>query len=148
MRGYSTMSDKERQQIIKQHAQVYDGYSTGNVPSNMAPLTVYDFAKDKGGITVDSMGNVKEYKNHGINEIAAKNLHYDEIDEPFNFVSGGPADPFREDYDFEESDFEPLEEDDVEKWKDTENPEVESIEESVVSINKTLDMFKRFKKYN
>lgn len=140
MRGYSTMSDEERQQIIKQHAQVYDGYSTGNVPSNMTPLTVYDFAKDKGGITVDSMGNVKEYKNHRINETAAKNLHYDEIDEPYNFVSGGPADPFRESYEdeFEEVDYEEFDE-------EVEEDKIDGITESV---NKSLDMFKRFKKYN
>lgn len=42
MRGYSKMSDEERQSIIKQHSTVYDGYATGNVQSNMTPLTVYD----------------------------------------------------------------------------------------------------------
>jgi len=134
------MSDEERQQIIKQHAQVYDGYSTGNVPSNMTPLTVYDFAKDKGGITVDSMGNVKEYKNHRINEIAAKNLHYDEIDEPFNFVSGGPADPFREgdEDEFDEVDYDEFDE-------EVDEDKLDGLTESV---NKSLEMFKKFKKYN
>ena len=62
------MTDKERQSIIQQHSTVYDGYATGNVQSNMTPLTVYDATKDKGGITVDNKGNVKTYQNHKINE--------------------------------------------------------------------------------
>ena len=37
MRGYSIISDEERQAIIKQHESVYDGDAVGNVPSNMYP---------------------------------------------------------------------------------------------------------------
>jgi len=135
------MSDDERQQIKQQHSKVYDGYAIGNVPSNMTPLTVYDAAQDKDGITVSSNGDVKTYRNHNINETAAKNFHYDEIDEPYNFKSKGPMDPFREEY-------EEIEEDDVDQWKDVENPEVEGVEDIAEEINKTLDMFKRFKKFN
>lgn len=141
MRGFSMMSDDERQQIKQQHSKVYDGYAIGNVPSNMTPLTVYDAAQDKDGITVSSNGDVKTYRNHNINETAAKNFHYDEIDEPYNFKSKGPMDPFREEY-------EEIEEDDVDQWKDVENPEVEGVEDIAEEINKTLDMFKRFKKFN
>ena len=92
MRGFSMMSDEERQQIRQQHSQVYDGYSVGNVPTNMTPLTVYDAAQDKLGVTVTANGEVKEYMNHKINEIAAKNLHYDEIDPAYEFDSNGPGD--------------------------------------------------------
>lgn len=141
MRGFSMMSDDERQQIKQQHSKVYDGYAIGNVPSNMTPLTVYDAAQDKDGITVSSNGDVKTYRNHNINETAAKNFHYDEIDEPYNFKSKGPMDPFREEY-------EEIEEDDIDQWKDVENPEVEGVEDIAEEINKTLDMFKRFKKFN
>ena len=144
MRGYSTMTDKERESIIKQHNQVYDGYAVGNVPSNMTPLTVYDAARDKGGITVTNLGDVRQYTNHNVNETAAKNFHYDEIDEPYNLKSGGPMDPFREEYD----EFEEIDEDDVDKWKDVENPEIEGVEDITEEINKSLDMFKRFKKFN
>jgi hypothetical protein len=90
MRGYSKMSDEDRQSILKQHATVYDGYATGNVQSNMTPLTVYDATKDKDGITVDNKGNVKHYTNNKINEIAAKPLNYDEIEPAYDFESGGP----------------------------------------------------------
>lgn len=68
MRGFSKMSDNERQQIKQQHSKVYDGYAIGNVPSNMTPLTVYDAAKDHAGITVDNQGNVKDYTNFNINK--------------------------------------------------------------------------------
>jgi len=138
------MTDKERESIIKQHNQVYDGYAVGNVPSNMSPLTVYDAARDKGGITVTNLGDVRQYTNHNVNETAAKNFHYDEIDEPYNFKSGGPMDPFREEYD----EFEEIDEDDVDKWKDVKNPEIEGVEDITEEINKSLDMFKRFKKFN
>jgi hypothetical protein len=98
MRGFSKMSDDERQQIKQQHSKVYDGYAIGNVPSNMTPLTVYDAAQDKVGITVTNQGEVKQYTNHNVNETAAKYFHYDEIDEPYSFKSKGPMDPFREEY--------------------------------------------------
>lgn len=141
MRGFSKMSDNERQQIKQQHSKVYDGYAIGNVPSNMTPLTVYDAAQDKVGITVTNQGEVKQYTNHNVNETAAKNFHYDEIDEPYSFKSKGPMDPFREEY-------EEVDEDDVVNWDDVENADVEGVEDIAEQVNKSLDMFKRFKNFN
>lgn len=92
MRGFSMMSDEERNRIKQLHSKPYDGYAVGNVPTNMTPLTVYDPAQDKLGVTVTSNGDVKPYQNHRINEIAAKNLHYDEIDSAYEFDSNGPGD--------------------------------------------------------
>jgi hypothetical protein len=170
MRGYSTMSDEERQQIIKQHAQVYDGYAIGNVPSNMTPLTVYDAARDKEGVTVNSFGDVKHYTNHKINEIAAKNLHYDEIDPAYEFDSGGPGDPnlgynvynqtkpaynfnskgpvdvFEDDFVYNPKD--PGCVDDEDEEENVEDLEDLGDDELNENVHKTLDMFKRFKKYN
>jgi len=68
MRGFSIISNEERQSILSQHQTVYDGYAVGNVQGNMYPLTVGDYAQDKGGITVNSKGEVMNYKNHNINE--------------------------------------------------------------------------------
>jgi len=68
MRGFSIMSDEEKQSILSQHQTVYDGYAVGNVQGNMYPLTVGDYAQDKGGVTVNSKGEVSTYKNHNINE--------------------------------------------------------------------------------
>jgi len=65
------MSDDERQQIKQQHSKVYDGYAIGNVPSNMTPLTVYDAAQDKVGITVTNQGEVKQYTNHSLDVLAS-----------------------------------------------------------------------------
>ena len=167
MRGYSIMSDEERQSILKQHSTVYDGYATGNVTSNMTPLTVYDDAGDKGGVTVDNSGNVKTYRNHNVNEsvneITAKPLNYDEIDPayefdsdgpqqsmtqmgmgkaPYDFVSKGPSDVYEDEMEEEyvDSEFDELlsDDEDLQQQRD-------QIEESV---NKSLDMFKRFKSFN
>ena len=155
------MSDEDRQSILKQHATVYDGYATGNVQSNMTPLTVYDAARDKEGVTVDSNGNVKTYRNHNINEITAKPLNYDEIDpayefdsdgpqqsmtqmgmgkRPYEFVSKGPSDVYEDEDYFEDADFDALLNDD----EDLQHKR-EQIEENV---NKSLDMFRRFKGFN
>ena len=166
------MSDEERQQIKQQHSKLYDGYAVGNVPSNMTPLTVYDAAQDKEGITVTANGEVKTYRNHNINEIAAKNLHYDEIDaaydfdshgpqqsmvqpskgsKPYEFDSHGPTDPFGGGYSEETTSYEEPRDEynfvdllDMEEYLDDD----EKISKVNESINKTLEVFKKFKKYN
>ena len=160
MRGYSTMSDEDRQSIIKQHSTVYDGYATGNVSSNMTPLTVYDAVGDKEGITVDNLGNVKTYRNHHVNEITANPGNYDDIDppyefdsdgpqqsmvqiskgeKPYDFVSKGPTDVYEYEDDFEDKSFEDLLDD--ESVLDQEETQLSE------SVNKSLDMFRRFKKF-
>ncbi len=68
MRNYMTISDEERNSILQNHSSFYNGYATGNVPSNLQPLTVDNSIKDDGGITVDNQGNVKTYRNHKVNE--------------------------------------------------------------------------------
>ena len=161
MRGFSKMSDNERQQIKQQHSKVYDGYATGNVPSNMTPLTVYDAAGDKEGITVDNLGNVKTYRNHNVNEITAKPGNYDSIDHayefesdgpqqsmtqmgmgkaPYDFVSKGPSDVYEDEELYGDVEFDDL----LDKERELDGEE-DQIEESV---NKSLDMFRRFNKYN
>ena len=161
MRGYSTMSDEDRQSILKQHSTVYDGYATGNVSSNVTPLTVYDAAGDKEGITVDNLGNVKTYRNHNVNEITAKPGNYDSIDQayefesdgpqqsmtqmgmgkaPYDFVSKGPSDVYEDEELYGDVEFDDLLNNEYEL-----DGEEDQIEESV---NKSLDMFRRFNKYN
>jgi hypothetical protein len=62
-------SDSEKENILKQHQTQYDGYATLNkTQSNMSPLTVQDFAKDKLGMTVGNNGKVQGFSNVGINE--------------------------------------------------------------------------------
>jgi hypothetical protein len=155
MRGYSIMSDQERQDILKKHQELYNGYSVGNVPTNMTPLTVYDPAGDKEGITVTSKGDVKPYTNHNINEIAAKNLHYDEIDPAYEFDSDGPAlgmavqNPGNKSSQFVSKGPMDVYEEDEEGFVELDSIDTEEDVETVKeSINKSLDMFKRFKKFN
>ena len=155
------MSDEDRQSILKQHSTVYDGYATGNVSSNMTPLTVYDAAGDKEGITVDNLGNVKTYRNYNVNEITAKPGNYDSIDQayefesdgpqqsmtqmgmgkaPYDFVSKGPSDVYEDKVLYGDVEFDDL----LDKERELDGEE-DQIEESV---NKSLDMFRRFNKYN
>ena len=62
------MTNEERNNILDQHKELYNGYATNNVTSNMTPLYTQDFANDKGGITVNNKGVVTQYKNVSINE--------------------------------------------------------------------------------
>ena len=161
------MTDKERQSILKQHSTVYDGYATGNVQSNMTPLTVYDATKDKGGITVDNKGNVKQYTNNRINEITAKPGNYDEIEpayefesdgpqqsmtqmgmgkRPYEFVSDGPTDVYEDEDEIEEEDM--YEDPNFQELLDKDE-EIQSKRDDIAeNVFKSLDMFKRFKKFN
>ena len=69
------LSDSEKEDILKQHRTLYDGYRTlqPNV-SNEQPLYVQDFAKDKVGAVLNNKGTVKPYTNVGINEQVQKEV--------------------------------------------------------------------------
>jgi hypothetical protein len=63
------MSKEDRDNILDQHKELYNGYVMQNqTNSNQQPLYVQDFANDKNGINLDINGNVKTYRNFGINE--------------------------------------------------------------------------------
>ena len=65
----SNLSNHEKEDILKQHRTLYDGYRTLQPHvNNQQPLYVQDFAKDKDGIVVNNKGVVKPYTNFGINE--------------------------------------------------------------------------------
>jgi len=67
-----TISDEEKNSILQNHSAFYNGYATGNVPSNLQPLRVDNSIKDFDGVTVDNQGNVKTYTNHNVNETEVK----------------------------------------------------------------------------
>ena len=74
---------EERENILDQHKNVYDGYVTNYAKPNEQPLFVQDFANDKNGITVNNKGEVSVYKNMGINEI---------MELPFDMIGDGDDD--------------------------------------------------------
>jgi hypothetical protein len=90
-------SDSEKQNILSQHNTPYDGYATlaGN-PSNITPLTVQDFAKDKQGMTVGNNGKVQGFSNVGINEqMYGQELDVEQDLDPkagFDYVQGSSND--------------------------------------------------------
>lgn len=94
MRGYSMISDEERAQILNTHRSFYDGYATGNVPSNQTPLTVEDLAQDKNGLQVSNTGDVKVYDNnlHEQAVIDAPDMDVSDVEPAYDFVSDGPED--------------------------------------------------------
>lgn len=64
------MTNEERNNILDQHKEVYDGFVTSYVqPEKNQPLYVQDLANDKQGLTVSNKGVVTGYKNMNINEM-------------------------------------------------------------------------------
>ena len=94
MRGFSKMSDNERQQIKQQHSKVYDGYATGNVSSNMTPLTVYDAAGDKEGVKIlDACEKYKAHLEKGLNARILEGLTDEQriLTEDLNLLTAKPV---------------------------------------------------------
>ena len=52
------MTNEEKNNILDQHKEVYDGYVTQYAQSNEQPLYTQDFANDKQGLTVNNKGVV------------------------------------------------------------------------------------------
>ena len=123
MRAYftSNVTPEERNTILDKHKEVYNGYCTHNITAPTQPLYVQDLANDKGGITVTNKGDVKKYTNVRINE--------EELNK-YKFI---PSDD-------EETEFDFFDIDDV-----SDEEKKEYVKESV---EKSLDMFKRFKNFN
>lgn len=88
------MTNEERNNILDQHKEVYDGYVTQYAQPGQQPLYVQDYANDKGGITVSNKGNVTSYKNVNINEMHADGKStglFSDEEEEYNegYVSAG-----------------------------------------------------------
>jgi len=172
------MSQAERNNILDQHKQVYDGFVTNfGQQINQQPLYVQDFANDKAGLTVNNKGEVKTYTNMRINESDAFTGAKYLPDVTFDF--GGPDDEFESEYvgfdgrdrigdspsdmshgtfgddpeglsyELELGDMFPEEETFTEfDISDLDSDvDVEEIEPLQEQLNKTLDMFKRFKNF-
>jgi len=155
---FFNVSNEDKQNILNQHKEVYDGYVTEYIKPNSEPLYVQDFANDKDGITVSNKGEVMTYKNMNINEMKHDGkdtgLFSDEaeMDEQLDMIGDGPMDLEHGTVDDVEKkewedEFGPMGfEDDIFDELDLDDDEGKDF--VVLSINESLDMFKRFKKYN
>jgi hypothetical protein len=66
------MTNEERNNILDQHKEIYDGYVTSySQPAKEQPLYTQSYANDKGGINVNNRGEVTTYSNMNINEMHA-----------------------------------------------------------------------------
>jgi len=150
---FFNLTREEKENILDKHKNVYDGFTTQYVKPNQQPLFVQDFANDKKGITVNNRGEVGNYKNVGINEDVMSgaeleptvNIENQELDEFLDMIGDGPTDlPHGTvDVDSEET-FDDVEDEDIIMFDIEDEDLLEPIKESV---NKSLDMFRRFKNY-
>lgn len=171
------MSQAEKNNILDQHKKVYDGFvTTYGQQINQQPLYVQDFANDKEGLTVSNKGVVKTYTNVNINEAdAMTGAKYlpditfdfggpdDEFEKEYDGFSGldmiGDSDSDMEHGTFDDEDEEVtyelhFDDKDVEpKFEKIsilgfdEELEEEMVEPLQEQVNKTLEMFRKFKNY-
>lgn len=172
---FFNITKEERENILDKHKEVYDGYVTQYVKPEVQELYVQDLANDKEGITVNNRGEVGVYRNMNINEMKHDGKdtglfsNEAEIDEQLDMIGDGPMDLENGTVDLEDEDFTSDYED---GWEgdpydymenggffddidlDDEDFEELGIEDAiekdtiVLNISESLDMFKRFTKYN
>lgn len=166
------MNKEEKDNILDQHKSIYDGFKTNYGMNKEQPLYVQDYANDKGGITVNNQGNVDTYKHMNINEsdafTGAKYLpdvsfdfggpdenmeEYVSIGERKDMIGDGDDDlehgTFGDDFEDEIIDLEDvLEPMDDEEFSFSDLEIDEELQEPLKEqLDKTLEMFKRFKNY-
>jgi hypothetical protein len=200
------MTNEEKNNILDQHKEIYDGYVTNYSQTNQQPLYTQDYANDKEGINVNNKGEVSSYKNMNINEMHADGKstglfsdeeneqfipygganapeesfeseedegHYVSVGEQLDMIGDGDDDlehgTFEDDEDFEELEDELFNDDDIMVLTNPDDSdddfdlniidlfgledEVDEFEQGeqddiISNITESLDMFKRFMKYN
>lgn len=68
MRYMLNISDEEKQALLSQHQQPYNGYQTLRLQQPDNTIRVYDPAGDKNGVQVTANGNVRTYSNVNLRE--------------------------------------------------------------------------------
>jgi hypothetical protein len=143
------ITKEEKENILDQHKKPYDGYVTQYIKPEVQPLYVQDFANDKKGLTVNNKGEVKHHTYMGINEDVFSGAKFEpevsfdegETDEQLDMIGDGDDDLEHGTFDDEDIDFSDI---DVITFDEVEEEVKEPLKEQV---NKTLDMFRRFKNY-
>jgi hypothetical protein len=96
------MTNEEKNNILNQHKELYNGFATNNITPNQQPLYTQDFANDKNGITVNNKGSVTTYKNMNINEDVMSGSEFEpeetfeseyvSLGEKLDMIGDGPLD--------------------------------------------------------
>lgn len=60
---FMNLTREDKENILDKHKSLYDGYAVRQNQSNMQPLYTQDLANDKGGITINSKGEISTYNN-------------------------------------------------------------------------------------
>jgi hypothetical protein len=138
---FLNITKQEKENILDKHKTVYDGFVTEYGQSiNNQPLYVQDFANDKEGITVSNKGVVKNYTNMNINE---SNIPIDNIDSEIEYDIEG--DNNNEDWVKDLMSLDNEREEEINLYDEVYEEDKDELKNK---IEESIDMFKRFKKYN
>ena len=164
------MTNEERTSILDQHKHIYDGYVTNYAKQNEQPLYTQDFANDKNGVTLNNKGVVSNYKNVGINESILESEEDESymvsVGEQLDMIGDGEDDlehgtfshEDEEDEETDENEFKDLSmynpyygDDETAEFNDIDLSGLLDLEDEEMNhnlqeqVNKSLDMFRRFK---
>jgi hypothetical protein len=165
------LTREEKESILDKHKTLYDGYAVRQNQSNMTPLYTQDYANDKGGITINSKGEISSYNNKiymkESKEICSECGLYEEMcecgkgyEEEGIYDEAKPFSKSRNKFDYvEEMDEDECmecgdmyeEEKDIDEVMNEIEEDVEfkdEVDDIKESIQESLNWFKKFKKYN
>jgi hypothetical protein len=173
---FLNVTKEEKENILDKHKTLYNGYAVRyGQPASEQPLYTQDFANDKEGVTINSKGEVSKYSNKiymkesksvcnecGLYEEVCEcgSEQVKGIGDKFDYTEQGAGDEYLRVGEQEEGDEYLMigEEDDDEEEEagfvgksDLNLGEEEDEEEEykiIEKVNESLDMFRRFKKYN
>jgi hypothetical protein len=168
---FLNVTKEEKENILDKHKTLYDGYAVRyGQPSSEQPLYTQDFANDKEGVTINSKGEVSNYSNKiymkesknvcnecGLYEEVCEcgNKQVKGIGDKFDYTEQGAGDEYLRVGEQEEGDEYMVIDVDEEasfvgksdlNLGDEDDEEEE--EKIIAKVNESLDMFRRFKKYN
>ena len=152
---FMKITKEERENILDKHKSLYDGYSVrDNTPSEQ-PLHTLDLAGDKGGITLDNHGNVGQYNNKiymkeskNVCEQCNTGVMVEGICEQCGYNENEVSEDIHDVEDINTEDKFEYTEEEGEHDEPEFLPKTMTNEKINESINKSLDWFKKFQKYN
>jgi hypothetical protein len=173
---FLNVTKEEKENILDKHKTLYNGYAVRyGQPAREQPLYTQDFANDKEGVTINSKGEVSKYSNKiymkesksvcnecGLYEEVCEcgsgymgeeecnecgNKQVKGIGNKFDYTEQGAGDEYlrvgEEEEDDEEAGF--VGKSDLNLGEEEDEEEEYKI---IEKVNESLDMFRRFKKYN
>lgn len=152
---FMKITKEERENILDKHKSLYDGYSVRDITPSEQPLHTLDLAGDKNGITLDNHGNVGQYNNKlhmkeskNVCEQCSTGVMVEGICEQCGYNENEVSEGIHDEEDINPENKFDYTEEEGEHDEPEFLPKTMTNENINESVNKSLDWFKKFQKYN